>query len=79
MNRVNVVRASDDKDDGRCRADGTSIKDGQRLILPWLLQRYEGAGARPNLLRHACREHDRNGGDCHVNIRHYCEAPGPVE
>jgi len=79
LNRVKVVRVSDDKDDGRCTADGTRIKDGQRLVLPWLLEIYEGAGGRPNVIRYACKEHDKNGGDCHVNVRHYCEPLGPVQ
>lgn len=72
LNRVKVVRASDDKDDGRCTADETSIKEGQRLVLPWLFTRYDAENA-PNQVKYACREHDKNGGDCHVNIRHYCE------
>ena len=79
LNRVNVVRPSDKKKDGRCTVDGTTIQQGQRLIWPWLVQRYEGDGARPNVLVHACREKDKNGGDCHVNVRHYCEPAGPIE
>ena len=78
LNRVKVVRASDDKDDGRCTADETRIKEGQRLVLPWLFKRYDDA-VIPNEIRYACKEHDRNGGDCHVNVRHYCEPFDPIE
>ncbi|MCF6239197.1 MAG: right-handed parallel beta-helix repeat-containing protein, partial [Candidatus Marinimicrobia bacterium] len=77
LNRVKVVRKSDHKDDGRCRADGTNIKDGQRLILPWLLNHYDGETVA-NEISYECKEHDKNGGDCHVNIRHYCEPFDPV-
>ena len=79
LNRVRVFRPSDDTGDGRCTADETGISEGQRLVLPWLLERYEGSGARSNVVRYACKEHDRNGGDCQVNVRHYCEPLGPVE
>jgi hypothetical protein len=78
LNRVEVVRASDDKGDGRCIADGTRIKDGQHMIQPWLFHRYESVGT-PNVIRYACKEHDSNGGDCHINVRHYCQPLGPIE
>jgi parallel beta-helix repeat protein len=77
LNRVKVVRASDDKDDGRCTADGRKIKDGQRLISPWLFKRYDDE-IIPNEIKYKCAEHDSNGGDCHVNVRHYCEPFGPT-
>ncbi|MEZ5331853.1 MAG: hypothetical protein R2991_07315 [Thermoanaerobaculia bacterium] len=79
LNRITVVRPSDHRDDGRCTADGTGVREGHRLVMPWLLERYEGSGARRNLVRYSCKEHDRNGGDCHVNVRHYCEPPGPID
>lgn len=74
LNRIKVVQASDDKGDGRCTADKTKIKNGQRLVSPWLFTQYDGNV--PNEIKYVCKEHDKNGGDCHVNIRHYCEPFG---
>lgn len=76
LNRLKVVRSSDHQDEGRCTADGTKLKTGQGLVVPWLFKRYDGG--RPNVIGYSCREYDRNGGDCHVNVRHYCEPVGPV-
>ena len=79
LNRIKVVLPSDDKDDGSCTAGGTKIKEGQRMVVPWLFNRYDGAVIlNPNEVRYSCKEHDRNGGDCHVNIRHYCVPFGPI-
>ena len=73
LNRLKVVRESDKKKRGQCIADDSKISAQQRLVMPWLVDRYEASNSGRNTLRYACKEHDKNGGDCHVNIRHYCE------
>jgi hypothetical protein len=64
INRVRVVRASDNPTVGMCRVHQTTLSTGERTIkgLP--------AGSWLTL---ACREHDKNGGDCHVSARLYCQ------
>lgn len=74
MNQIRVVKPSDDVDNGLCTADATNLKEGKKLVLPWLYKRYQGS-IIPNALRYFCKERDRNGGECHVNIRHYCVPP----
>jgi len=72
INRVKVFRTSDNEGDGRCTVDETKIRQGSKIITPWLFTRYSGEPT-PNELFYKCKEHDRNGGDCHINIKHYCE------
>lgn len=71
MNRIKITKPSKNLDDGNCGADGVNIKQGERLITPWLFSSYSG-DVYDELL-YSCREYDRNGGDCHISIRHYCE------
>ncbi|MCX7554390.1 right-handed parallel beta-helix repeat-containing protein [Marinicella sp. S1101] len=72
LNRVTVVRASDNVDEGSCQVDGTAIAQGNQLITPWLLNAYNDVGTA-NQLNYQCSERDRRGGECHINIRQYCE------
>lgn len=76
LNRVKVVKASDIKKDGQCKVDETDIKKGQKLVSSWLYKRYDG-DTTPNEIKYKCKEKDQNGGDCHINVRHYCEPFSP--
>lgn len=62
-----VVKRSDDVADGVCRVDGVDVG-------------VSGARLRPRTreIGFSCREHDRNGGDCHVRGALACRDRGPV-
>lgn len=68
MQRVKVVRTSTNVSDGWCWANGTGVAEGERRI------RTPTSG---DAVSFGCREHDRNGGDCHVVARYYCRADSP--
>lgn len=62
-----VVKRSDDAGDGVCRVGGVDVG-------------MSGAHLRPRTreIAFSCREHDRNGGDCHVRGALACRDRGPV-
>jgi hypothetical protein len=63
---MRVVSTSDIPGDGSCQVGNTAISTGQAAI-----QSAPGAGA----ITLSCREHDENGGDCHVRALVTCAAP----
>ncbi|MBS2011934.1 MAG: hypothetical protein JST00_03515 [Deltaproteobacteria bacterium] len=57
-NRLRVVRASDVVNDGHCTVDKMDISFGAvNLLMPPVV---------PDRIVASCREHDSNGGDCHL-------------
>ncbi len=66
-NTIKVVRKSDDTSDGRCNVGRTELRSGERTI--------EGLGGR--WVSVGCREHDKNGGDCHIRGTLTCYASDP--
>jgi hypothetical protein len=64
IDRVEVVRPSDIVSAGTCRVHQTTLSSGTRTV--------EGIPAGGSL-RLGCKEHDKNGGDCHVLARLYCQ------
>ncbi len=63
INRVRVVVPSDKVTNSQCRVHTTTLTSGEKTIknLP--------AGGSVVL---SCKEHDKNGGDCHVDSLLYC-------
>jgi hypothetical protein len=57
VNYITVIRQSDHVSEGLCTVGSTSLRSGQKLIT-------EIAGL--NQIAISCKEHDENGGDCHV-------------
>lgn len=70
--QVAVLRESDDAAQGQCRVGSTTV---QRRRSP-----ARGGSGRVTT-QASCREHDKNGGDCHVRGTLYCRtepAPAPT-
>lgn len=61
-NLVQVLRASDTLSEGRCTVGGTSLGRSMAAIV--------GVNGL-NGVTIGCREHDANGGDCHIKARLY--------
>ena len=64
IDRVEVVRASDVVSEGTCRVHNTTLNSGTKTV--------KGIPAQDSLTL-GCSEHDKNGGDCHVLARIYCQ------
>ena len=62
-NLVQVLRASDDVSDGSCTVGTTSIRSGQAGVSSSIIGQ--------SSLSFGCREHDANGGDCHIKGKIY--------
>jgi parallel beta-helix repeat protein len=62
-NKIKVIRTSDRVSDGRCYVGGNSLKSGQKTISGIIGRRSVSVG---------CKEHDKNGGDCHIKGILYC-------
>jgi hypothetical protein len=63
--RLNVVRASDKRDKGKCSIGRTSIKSGNKSF-----NFKDVVGGSSTKI--ACKEHDKNGGDCHIKAALVC-------
>ncbi len=59
---MSVVRASSRVSDGTCFAGATSASEGVQRVF---------ANPSTAIFAH-CREHDSNGGDCHIRGELYC-------
>lgn len=57
INTLEVLKSSDKVTDGECRLDTKSISSGTGSLTASL------GGSRLNF---SCKEHDKNGGDCHI-------------
>jgi parallel beta-helix repeat protein len=72
VNTIKVIRESDHVSEGLCFVgrnnlqDGNSLQIGQRTIT--------GINGQPSV-RVSCKEHDENGGDCHIKGTLYCWEP----
>lgn len=64
LNQIAVQRASDNVRDGRCQIDSAVISSGTTSARSSLNSTY---------LNYSCREHDKNGGDCHVIGQILCQ------
>lgn len=63
-NSLEVIRSSDNVKDGLCQVGGVSLKSGQVSLASFIGQ------SSAYLF---CKEHDKNGGDCSIQIEAICE------
>ena len=63
-NTIEVVRKSDYTPHGSCYVGGTSLRSGEKEI-DW--SAFGGSS-----IAVGCKEHDKNGGDCHIRGELYC-------
>lgn len=61
-NKIKVDKASDNISDGECRLGKTSLSSGEKNI------------SLTSSNNFSCREHDKNGGDCHILGKILCES-----
>jgi hypothetical protein len=62
-NTIRVIKASDHVSDGSCYVGGNSLQSGEKTIIG-----IDGL----DRVSVGCKEHDRNGGDCHIKGILYC-------
>ena len=62
-NTIRVIRASDRVSDGSCSVGGNSVQSGEKTI-----SGIDGL----DRVQVGCKEHDENGGDCHITGILYC-------
>ena len=62
-NMLQVVLASDTVSTGSCHVGGNKLKQGQKEII---------INASSPIVAVGCKEHDNNGGDCHIKGHLYC-------
>jgi hypothetical protein len=67
VQRLSVVRASDEVEDGLCRLGDDAVSRNQDVLHP-----FDGDSSG---VEFGCSEHDANGGDCHVKGVAYCLPP----
>ena len=62
-NLIKVLKASDKVSAGSCHVGGNKLRSGQKEITINKSSRTVAVG---------CKEHDKNGGDCHIKGNLYC-------
>lgn len=64
LNHVSVIRTSDNVNDGKCQVGTNIISSGIA---------YSGDPLYKSKVTFSCKEHDNNGGDCHILAVFSCE------